>query len=59
MWAAVGAPGSTHDSRLLQNCDIYSHLEEGGVLPDGLSNLHPHGEILLTTVGDSAFPIHS
>ena len=33
MFAAVGAPGSTHDSRLLQNCDVYSRIEKGNLLP--------------------------
>ena len=56
MWAAVGAPGSTHDSRLLKNCEIYSQFEERHVLPNRSLNLYPRGEIPLTTVGDSAFP---
>ena len=56
MWAAVGAPGSTHDSRLLRSCEIYSQFEEGHALPNRSLNLHPHGEIPLATVGDSAFP---
>ena len=59
MYAAVGAPGSTHDSRLLRNCDIHSKIEEGNILPKSTLNLHPHGEIPFTTVGDSAFPSHS
>ena len=59
MFAAVGAPGSTHDSRLLQNCDVYSKIQEGNIPPTSSLNLHPHGEIPLTTVGDSAFPTHS
>ena len=59
MWAAVGAPGSTHDSRLLRSCGIYSDIESGHVLPNRSLNLDPHGEILFTTVGDSAFPNHS
>ena len=58
MFAAVGAPGSTHDSRLLQNCNIYSEIERGNVLPKNSLNLHPHGKIPLATVGDSAFPSH-
>ena len=45
MFAAVGAPGSTHDSRLL-SCDIYSEIENGNILPKGTFNLHPYGEIL-------------
>lgn len=59
MWAGVGAPGSTHDSRLLRSCNIYSEIEDGSVLPNMSLNLHPYGEIPLTSVGDSAFPNHS
>ncbi|XP_046858673.1 protein ALP1-like [Xenia sp. Carnegie-2017] len=59
MFAAVGAPGSTHDSRLLKNCEVYSEIEHGKVLPKKSLNLQPCGEIPLTTVGDSAFPSHS
>ena len=55
LWAAVGAPGSTHDSRLLQNTVIYSQLEEGHLLPERSLSLHGHCEIPLTTVGDSVF----
>ena len=54
MWAAVGAPGSTHDFRLLKNCKIYSQFEEAHVLPNRSLNVYPHAEIPLTTVGDSA-----
>ncbi|XP_046856143.1 uncharacterized protein LOC124449247 [Xenia sp. Carnegie-2017] len=53
------APGSTHDSRLLKNCEVYSEIEHGKVLPKKSQNLQPYGEIPLTTVGDSAFPSHS
>ena len=42
MFAAVGAPGSTHDSRLLQNCDVYAKIEEGNILPKSSLNLHPY-----------------
>ena len=56
MFAAVGAPGSTHDSRLLKSCDIFSEIENGHVLPNSRLNLHPYGEIPFATVGDSAFP---
>lgn len=58
MWAAVGAPGSTHDSNRLRSCGIYSDIESGHVLPNRYLNLHPYGEIPFTTVGDSAFPNH-
>ena len=56
MWAAIGAPGSTHDSRLLKNSQIYSQIENGDIFPNQSLNLSPYGEIPLTTVGDSAFP---
>jgi hypothetical protein len=56
MFAAVGAPGSTHDSRLLKSCDIFSEIENGHILPHGSLNLSPFGEIPFVTVGDSAFP---
>lgn len=56
MFAAVGAPGSTHDSRLLRSCNIYSEIEKGHIFPNRSVNLHPYGEIPFATVGDSAFP---
>ena len=55
MWSAVGAPGSTHDSRLLQSCHIYHKIADGHVLPSMSLNLRPYGKITFTTVGDSAF----
>ena len=27
LWAAVGAPGSTHDSRLLKSCSLYNEIQ--------------------------------
>ena len=54
--AAVGAPGSTHDSQLLRNYQIYSQIENGEIFPNQCLNLSPYGEIPLTTIGDSAFP---
>ena len=56
LWAGVGAPGSTHDSWLLRNCDIYAQIEDGVILPNKKLNLSPYGEIPFATVGDSAFP---
>ena len=26
LWAAVGAPGSVHDSRLLKSCDLFAEI---------------------------------
>lgn len=56
LWAAVGAPGSTHDSRLLKSCAIYDKIEEGTVMPNRMMRLPDCGTIPFTTVGDSAFP---
>ena len=59
LYAAVGAPGSTHDSRLLKNTRLYQQLTNGEILPDKYLNLGNAGEIPLVTIGDSAFPQHS
>ena len=56
LWAGVGAPGSVHDSTLLQSSDIFRSIESGHCLPNQLLRLPGYGEIPLTTVGDSAFP---
>ena len=56
LWAGVGAPGSMHDSTLLQSCPIFNAFEQGDVLPNKSLNLPECGEIPLVTVGDSAFP---
>ncbi|CAH3115003.1 unnamed protein product, partial [Pocillopora meandrina] len=34
IWAAVGAPGSVHDSRLLKSCDLFAEIQQG----------HPYNE---------------
>ena len=54
--AAVGAPGSTHDARLLKGSSIYSDIINGNVIPDCAVQLNDFGEIPLITIGDSAFP---
>ena len=59
LWAAVGAPGSTHDSRLLRNCPLYKEIQKGNVFPNNLLHLRKYGSIPVTTVGDSAFPRHT
>ena len=56
LWAGVGAPGSMHDSTLLQSCPIFNAFEQGDVLPNKSLNLPEYGEIPLVTVGDSPFP---
>ena len=54
LWAAVGAPGSTHDSRLLRSSDLYTEIQRGNVFPNTTLRLPEHGDIPITTVGDSA-----
>ena len=56
LWAGVGAPGSVHDSTLLQSAPIFHQIESGHVLPHNVLTLPGHGEIPLVMVGDSAFP---
>ena len=56
LYAAVGAPGSTHDARLLKESSIYSDFISGNVIPDCVVQLGDFGEIPLVTIGDSAFP---
>ena len=36
LWAGVGAPGSVHDSTLLQSSPIFTDIESGQVLPDNV-----------------------
>ena len=56
LYAAVVAPGSTHDARLLKESSIYSDIINGNVIQDRVVQLRDFGEILLVTTGDSAFP---
>jgi hypothetical protein len=55
-WAAVGAPGSTHDSRLLRSCTIFDEIQKGCVFPNAVLRTSEYGDIPFITVGDSAFP---
>ena len=56
LYAAGGAPGSTHDARLLKSASIYSDIINGLVIPDRKMALENFGEIPLVTIGESAFP---
>ncbi|XP_022806959.1 protein ALP1-like [Stylophora pistillata] len=56
LWAAVGAPGSTHDSRFLKSCDLYADIRQGRIFPSSVLRTREYGDIPFTTVGDSAFP---
>jgi len=53
LWAAVGVPGSTHDSRLLKSCDLFAGIQQGHVFPSAVLRTREYGDIPFTTVGDS------
>ena len=53
----TGAPGSTHDARLLRYSNVYRDIINGEGIPDKAIDLGVGaGEIPLITIGDSAFP---
>ena len=56
LYAAVDAPGSSHDNRLLKESSINSDIINGNVIPDRVVQLGDFGEIPLVTIGDRAFP---
>ena len=56
LYAAGGAPGSTHDARLLKSASTYSDRINGLFIPDRKIALGNFGEIPIVTIGDSAFP---
>ena len=51
-----GAPGSTHDARLLTHCSLLRTICNGGGIPNKSVSLMNAGEIPLITIGDSKFP---
>ena len=54
--AAVGAPGSTQDAKLLKESSIFHKILKRDVLPDRVTSLGDFGYVPLVTVGDSASP---
>ena len=56
LYAAVGAPGSTHDARMLKESSFFDEVLSGRALPDRKINLGEFGDISLVTIRDSAFP---
>lgn len=52
----TGAPGSTHDARLLRHTSLFRDITNGAGIPNKCINLGEAGEIPLVTIGDSAFP---
>ena len=59
LYAAVGAPGSTHGARMLRNTQLYQKILEGDAIPKLNVCLEGAGTVPMVTIGDSAFPQHS
>ena len=53
LYAAVGAPGSTHDARLLTESSIYTKILDRDMISDKVFRLGDIEEIPLVTIGDS------
>ena len=53
LYAVVGAPGSAHDARPLEESSLYAAILDGDVMPDNVVRLR--GDFVVT-IGDSAFP---
>ena len=56
LYAAVGAPGSTHDARLLRHTSLYKEVISGGAIPYRQRVLGDFDTVPLVTIGDNAFP---
>ena len=54
-YAAVGAPVSNHDARLLKESSIYAAMLDADIMPNKVIRLDDFGEIPLVTIGNSAF----
>ena len=53
LYAAVGAPRSTHDARMLQNRQLYQKLLKGDAIPKLNICLEGAGTVPVVTIGDS------
>ena len=58
LYAAVGAPCSTHDARILKNIRLYHSIWNGNKISKKAMTLEGSGNIPLVTISDSAFPRH-
>ena len=56
LYAAIGAPGSTHDAKMLKESSYFDEVLRGRALPDRKINLGDFGDIPLVTIEDIAFP---
>ena len=55
----MGAPGSTHDAKMLRNSTVFQKIVTGHAIAERVIDLEEHGKILLVTVGDTAFRKHA
>ena len=56
LFAAFGAPGSTHDARPLRHTSLFENILNGDAIPDKHIELGDFGTVPLVTVRDNAFP---
>ena len=57
LYAEIGAPGSTHDARMLKESSFFDEVLSGRALPDRKINMGDFGDIPLVTIEDSAFSL--
>ena len=55
LYAAVCAPGSTHDARILRHTSLFKDISNGDAIPDKHIVLGDFGTVPLVTVGDNVF----
>ena len=55
LYCAVGAPGSTHDARMLCNSTIFQKIVTGHAIPDRVTDLGDHGKIPLELLETQLF----
>ena len=54
LFAAFGAPGSTHDARPLRHTSLFENILNGDAIPDKHIELGDFGTVPLVTVRDNA-----
>ena len=59
LYCGVGAPTSTHDSRMLRRTSLYDKTISENIIPDKGITLGDFENIPFVTIGDAAFPKHA
>ena len=59
LYSGVGAPRSTHYSRMIRSASLYEKIVSGNIIPDKGIALRDFENIHLVTIGDIAFPKHA